>query len=102
MSSLTLEDGEGEESKEQLIVPKNIPPLSLNSDSSYQMTQKVISKLLTHSGFEGAKTGAMNVLTDIMIDYITNIGKTMRSYWDSYSHEMNGDVSACMSKRRAK
>lgn len=82
-----------EEEHQEVTMPSTAPPLILNSESSYQVTQKVISKLLTHAGFEGAKTGAMNVLSDVMIDYMTNIGKTMRSYWDSYSHQMNGDVS---------
>lgn len=57
------------------------------------MCQKIVSKLLTHAGFEGAKTGAMNVLSDIMIDYMTNIGKTIRTYWDDYGQKMSGDVS---------
>lgn len=57
------------------------------------MAQKVLSKLLAHAGFEGAKMGALNVLTDVMTDYLTNIGKTLRSYWDDYGHDMDGDVS---------
>ncbi|KAG1627861.1 hypothetical protein G6F45_007342 [Rhizopus arrhizus] len=68
-----------------------IPPLCLNNESGYQMCQRVVSKLLTHAGFEGAKIGAMNILSDIMIDYMTNIGKTIRTYWDDYGHKMTGD-----------
>lgn len=60
------------------------------------MSQKVLTKLLTHAGFEGAKLGALNVLTDIMTDYITNIGKTLRYYWDDYGHQMDGDVSGSL------
>jgi len=70
-----------------------IPPLALNTESGHQMAQKVLSKLLTHAGFEGAKMGALNVLTDVMTDYLTNIGKTMKAYWDDYGHDMDGDVS---------
>jgi transcriptional activator SPT7 len=83
-----------EESK-QLVIPSSstkIPPLALNSESGHQMSQKVLTKLLSHAGFEGAKLGALNVLTDIMTDYITNIGKTLRYYWDDYGHQMDGDV----------
>jgi transcriptional activator SPT7 len=65
----------------------------LNTESSHQMSQKILTKLLTHAGFEGAKLGALNVLTDIMTDYMTNIGKTLRRYWDDYGHKMDGDVS---------
>ncbi|KAI8378270.1 hypothetical protein EDC96DRAFT_219367 [Choanephora cucurbitarum] len=67
------------------------PLLAMNGESGHQMAQKVLSKLLLHAGFEGAKTGALNVLTDIMIDFLVSIGKTMRSYWDDYGHQMHGD-----------
>lgn len=84
-----------ENQSKQLVLPSpttKIPPLSLNNESGHQMTQKVLSKLLTHAGFEGAKSSALNVLTDIMTDYITNIGKTLKRYWDDYGHQMDGDV----------
>ncbi|KAI8984540.1 hypothetical protein BDF20DRAFT_394859 [Mycotypha africana] len=68
-----------------------IPPLTLNAESCHQMMQKVLTKLLTHAGFEGAKAGALNVLTDIMIDYMTNIGKTLRTYCDNYGNKMDSD-----------
>ncbi|CEG71789.1 hypothetical protein RMATCC62417_07459 [Rhizopus microsporus] len=68
-----------------------MPPISLTSETGYRMCQRVISKLLTHAGFEGTKTAALNVLTDIMTDYITNIGRTLRNYWDDYGHKMSGD-----------
>ncbi|GAA5801474.1 hypothetical protein HPULCUR_006922 [Helicostylum pulchrum] len=71
--------------------PSKLPPLNLDSESGHQMSQKVLTKLLTHAGFEGAKLGALNVLTDIMTDYIKTIGKTLRTYWDDYGHKMDGD-----------
>lgn len=77
--------------------PSKLPPLNLDSESGHQMSQKVLTKLLTHAGFEGAKLGALNVLTDIMTDYIKTIGKTLRTYWDDYGHKMDGDVSETLS-----
>ncbi|KAI8980411.1 hypothetical protein BDB01DRAFT_796328 [Pilobolus umbonatus] len=68
-----------------------IPPLTLDNESGHQMLQRILSKLLTHAGFEGAKMNALNILTDITTEYITNIGKTMRSYWDDYENKMTGD-----------
>lgn len=94
-SSIELDPIPDEESK-QVVIPSSsakTPPLALNSESGHQISQKVLTKLLTHAGFEGAKLGALNVLTDIMTDYITNIGKTLRYYWDDYGHQMDGDVS---------
>ncbi|CAO3653291.1 unnamed protein product [Mucor hiemalis] len=95
-SSIELDPiiNENETNTKQLISPSvaaKIPPLSLNSDSSHQMCQKILSKLLAHAGFEGAKSNALNVLSDIMTDYITNIAKTLKCYWDDYGHHMNGD-----------
>lgn len=96
-SSIELDPitNENETNTKQLISPSvaaKIPPLSLNSDSSHQMCQKILSKLLAHAGFEGAKSNALNVLSDIMTDYISNIAKTLKCYWDDYGHRMNGDV----------
>ncbi|KAI9478715.1 MAG: hypothetical protein EXX96DRAFT_505382 [Benjaminiella poitrasii] len=95
-SSINIDQAvsESEKTQKQVALPASsakIPPLNLTPESGHQMSQKVLSKLLTHAGFESAKMGALNVLTDIMINYLTNIGKTMRSYWDRYSHKMEGD-----------
>lgn len=93
-SSIELDPVQIQEPK-QLTLPTDIsklPPLTLDNESGHQMSQKVLTKLLTHAGFEGAKLGALNVLTDIMTDYITTIGKTLRTYWDDYGHKMDGDV----------
>ncbi|KAL0092816.1 hypothetical protein J3Q64DRAFT_1231691 [Phycomyces blakesleeanus] len=70
---------------------KAIPPLIMNQDSSQQLTQRTVAKLLAHAGFEGAHTGALNVLTDMMSDYLLNVGKTLRTYWDDYGRQMNGE-----------
>ncbi|KAI8364102.1 hypothetical protein BD560DRAFT_425671 [Blakeslea trispora] len=67
------------------------PLLALNHESGHQMAEKILSKLLLHAGFEGAKTGALNVLTDLMVNFLINLGKTMKSYWDDYGHQMTGD-----------
>ncbi|KAI9019481.1 hypothetical protein CLU79DRAFT_234322 [Phycomyces nitens] len=70
---------------------KTIPPLIMNQDSSQQLTQRTVAKLLAHAGFEGAHTGALNVLTDMMSDYLLNVGKTLRTYWDDYGRQMNSE-----------
>ncbi|KAK4521289.1 uncharacterized protein ATC70_011903 [Mucor velutinosus] len=98
-SSIEEVDEAISDSQKQLVpMPSSsakIPPLALNPESGHQMVQKVLSKLLAHAGFEGAKMGALNVLTDVMTDYLTNIGKTLRSYWDDYGHDMDGDEMLC-------
>jgi transcriptional activator SPT7 len=76
-----------------------IPPFTLDQQSGNQMIQKILAKLLAHAGFEGAKIGALNVMTDIMTDYLLNIGKTLRYYWDDCGNSMDGDVSKKLIKK---
>ncbi|KAI8364636.1 uncharacterized protein BYT42DRAFT_589889 [Radiomyces spectabilis] len=64
------------------------PPLLLNDRIGRQITQQTITKLLTHAGFEGAQTTSLNVLTDLAVDYLSNIGRTLRWYWDNYGQTM--------------
>jgi transcriptional activator SPT7 len=54
--------------------------------------QRSLIQLLSHAGFEGANTNSLNVLTDMMTDYIGNLGKTLRHYFDDYGKEMDGEV----------
>ncbi|KAI7863084.1 hypothetical protein BDF14DRAFT_1847660 [Spinellus fusiger] len=72
-------------------VQKPLPPLIMNQESSQLLAQRTIVKLLAHAGFEGAHTGALNIFTDMMTDYMLNIGKTLRSYWDDYGRQMNSE-----------
>ncbi|KAI8376113.1 uncharacterized protein BYT42DRAFT_614896 [Radiomyces spectabilis] len=69
----------------------SLPPLLIHQEISHQLIQRPLVKLLAHAGFEGAHTGALNVLTEIFVDYLFNIGKTIRNYWDDYGREMNGE-----------
>ncbi|KAF7724387.1 Transcriptional activator spt7 [Apophysomyces ossiformis] len=68
-----------------------IPPLIINPTSGQQLLQRVLTKLLAHAGFEGAQTGALNVLTELFMDYMLNMGKTLRCYWDDYAREMTSE-----------
>lgn len=52
----------------------------------------MLVKLLAHAGFEGAQENALNVLTEIAMDYMLTIGKTLRVYWDDYGRQMNSEV----------
>lgn len=56
------------------------------------MLQRTLVKLLAHAGFEGAQENALNVLTEIAMDYMLTIGKTLRVYWDDYGRQMNSEV----------
>lgn len=68
------------------------PPLIINRQSGLQLMQRTLSKLLAHAGFEGAQSTALNVLSELFVDYLSNVGKTLRSYWDDYGRQMSKEV----------
>lgn len=53
--------------------------------------QRSVTKLLAHAGFEGAHESAFGVITDIALDYMTNVGKMLRSYSDDYGRRMSSE-----------
>ncbi|KAI9315156.1 hypothetical protein BX666DRAFT_1959745 [Dichotomocladium elegans] len=67
------------------------PPLIINQDSGLQLVQRTLAKLLAHAGFEGAQTTALNVLSELLVDYLLNVGRTLRCYWDDYGKQMSTD-----------
>lgn len=67
------------------------PPMIVNQEASHQMLQRSLSQVLEHAGFEGAHSTALNVLTDLMSEYFSNIGKTARKYWDQHGKDMSGE-----------
>ncbi|KAI9268278.1 hypothetical protein BDA99DRAFT_603761 [Phascolomyces articulosus] len=70
---------------------KQLPPLIIDQKSGLQLIQRTLSKLLGHAGFEGAQSTALNVLTELAIDYMLNVGRTIRSYWDDYGRQMSNE-----------
>ncbi|GAA6035145.1 hypothetical protein JCM8097_006387 [Rhodosporidiobolus ruineniae] len=44
--------------------------------------------VLGHAGFEGASTGAVDVLAQLAGEYITNLGRTLRFYSDRYGADL--------------
>ncbi|KAI8139598.1 hypothetical protein BJV82DRAFT_626694 [Fennellomyces sp. T-0311] len=81
------------ESNAVSIHPKNkpLPPLIIDEQSGLQLLQRTLAKLLAHAGFEGVQENAFNVLTELAIDCLLNIGKTLRTYWDDYGRQMSNE-----------
>lgn len=92
-------DTKEEQEERSLCVVPAIPSSSCDDVSSIEISQKAtqqlmqqtVVQLLTHAGFEGTQNGPLNVITDLMSDYFSNIGKTVRSYWDAHSQDMTGE-----------
>ncbi|KAI9311667.1 hypothetical protein BX666DRAFT_1994349 [Dichotomocladium elegans] len=67
------------------------PALILSAESGFQLMERIVSKLLAHAGFEGAQRSALGILTELAVDYMLNLGKTLRYYWDDYGHRQMTD-----------
>jgi transcriptional activator SPT7 len=67
------------------------PPLIIDEDAAQQMMQRTIIQLLTHAGFEGSHTMPLGIITELVAERFSNIGKTIRNYWDEYNHIMTGE-----------
>lgn len=101
-----IDDNDDDDDDEHLLIPASkshvatfIPSSSssdfssveIGQEATQQMMQRTVIQLLTHAGFEGAQGGPLNVITDLMSEYFSNIGKTVRNYWDTHGHDMTGD-----------
>ncbi|KAK4516715.1 Nucleolar GTP-binding protein 1 [Mucor velutinosus] len=69
----------------------DVSSIEISQEATHQMMQRTIIQLLTHAGFEAAQGGPLNVLTDLMAEYFTNIGKTIKTYCDTHSKDMTGE-----------
>ena len=47
--------------------------------------------LLAHHGFEGAHRAAADVLTNVMAEFLMNMGRTLRIYADRYARKMSAE-----------
>ncbi|GAN00791.1 transcriptional activator spt7 [Mucor ambiguus] len=65
--------------------------IEISQEATHQMMQRTVIQLLTHAGFEAAQGGPLNVMTDLMAEYFTNIGKTVRAYCDTHNKDMTGE-----------
>ncbi|KAG2235759.1 hypothetical protein INT48_000985 [Thamnidium elegans] len=70
---------------------QHTPPMLLNKEASDQILQRSVSHILQHAGFESTHSTALNVLTDMMSEYLANIAKTARKYWDQHGNSMSGE-----------
>ncbi|KAK9721801.1 Transcriptional activator spt7 [Basidiobolus ranarum] len=68
-----------------------LPPLLISKEIGNTMLERASTKLLAHAGFEAAQPIALALLTDVVIEFFLNLGKTLRSYMDSYNHGMSAE-----------
>jgi transcriptional activator SPT7 len=61
----------------------------VDTPSARNLIQRFAITLLSHAGFEAAEPCALEAFTEIAADYITNIGKTLRTYLDNHNQKMS-------------
>ncbi|RUS22446.1 LOW QUALITY PROTEIN: hypothetical protein BC937DRAFT_89120 [Endogone sp. FLAS-F59071] len=68
--------------------PDELPPLVMNEDAGLDLLGRVVARMLAHAGFEGAHATAANVVTEVAVDYMLNLGRSLRVYMDNYNKGM--------------
>ncbi|KAJ1962248.1 Transcriptional activator spt7 [Dispira parvispora] len=66
----------------------DLPPLQLNRSTAYSLLSRVVTLLVTHVGFEDLHVMAVAVITDLAVNCLMNIGKTVKLYCDKYARKM--------------
>ncbi|KAJ1950566.1 Transcriptional activator spt7 [Linderina macrospora] len=64
----------------------------LDASGSRKMLERVIALVLAHTGFEAISADAMSCLSEFIMDYMRNLGRTLRTYSDKYSRTMSGEA----------
>lgn len=64
-------------------------PKDITAEASQQLMQRSLTQILAHAGFESADSNALNILTDLMTESLSNLGKTARKYLDEHSKNMS-------------
>ncbi|KAJ2819709.1 Transcriptional activator spt7, partial [Coemansia sp. 'formosensis'] len=70
------------------------PPqrLELDASSARHLLQRTNAFMLAHMGFESATSSALTTLADFFIDFVTNLGRTLRSYSDKHGRTMSSEA----------
>ncbi|MBW0470903.1 hypothetical protein O181_010618 [Austropuccinia psidii MF-1] len=73
----------------QNLPPPEIYQTNLASLAARQAMRRIVSLMITHVGFDATHSGALNCLTDIAIQYLSNIGRTLHFYADRFSRALS-------------
>ncbi|KAJ2110696.1 Transcriptional activator spt7, partial [Coemansia sp. RSA 922] len=69
------------------------PPqrLELDASSARHLLQRTNAFMLAHVGFESATSSALTTISDFFIDFVTNLGRTLRTYSDKHGRAMSSE-----------
>ncbi|PWN41705.1 hypothetical protein IE81DRAFT_324336 [Ceraceosorus guamensis] len=65
------------------------PSVGISSGAARRGLNIVAQTMSAHVGFESARTSALDLISDLMEEYLSNIGRTLRLYADGYANEMS-------------
>ncbi|PVU95760.1 hypothetical protein BB561_001603 [Smittium simulii] len=68
------------------------PSELINRDSAAFFTRQICSLMLAHAGFEKLTKPTLNLMSEVVIQYILNLGLTLRIYTDKYSKSMSTEA----------
>ncbi len=67
------------------------PFTRLSADSAREHAAYNVRMLLAHQGFEGGHRVAVDVLTDALGEFLSNLGRMLRLYSDRYASSMSAE-----------
>ncbi|KAI8461395.1 hypothetical protein BY996DRAFT_6667406 [Phakopsora pachyrhizi] len=93
------DDGDTEDEEEDTDISpqfffQNLPPPEtfnscMASSAGHQAMRQIVSLLIAHVGFDAAQTGALNCLTEVVVQYLSNIGRTLHYFADRFSSSLS-------------
>ncbi|KAJ1996109.1 Transcriptional activator spt7, partial [Coemansia thaxteri] len=67
-------------------------PFSLDAPSARKLLDRTSAFMLAHTGFDAATSSAISTLSGFFADFITNLGRTLRTYSDKHSRTMSAEA----------
>ncbi|ORX41466.1 hypothetical protein BCR36DRAFT_339426 [Piromyces finnis] len=75
------------EESERKFIPESLPPLTMNERTGRILLKKYISEIFAHTGFDMTQKEALEIAIDVLIQYIHNIGHSLKLYIDQFSKD---------------
>jgi len=72
---------------ERKFIPESLPPLVMNEKTGRILLKKYISQIFAHTGFDNTQKEALEITIDVLIQYIHNIGHSLKMYIDQFSKD---------------
>ncbi|PWY99938.1 Bromodomain-domain-containing protein [Testicularia cyperi] len=86
-----VEDEDDEQQRLGRFEPPRHPLARISPDSVRDHMAYNTQTILAHQGFEGGHRVAVEVMTDVMGEFLMNLGRMMRIYTDKYATKMSSE-----------